>query len=297
MGDVLLLPRGLEFQVPAQLRVKLTPPNTTADDLAVTSLSRLNPSLELGSELSYFEVINDFSVDPATQTLTIPVHHFSLKSWVKYPPVFLVYEFQGGSGKFYEKGDLLFALTNATQGQFGKWFPGHTGLYLGTEFPNLDQNDGSTIMDSSYKGANPLKVVLGDGVDFKSLFTFRRGEGHIFMGARRPIGFTPTKEERKAIARWAVNAKGRPYSVIGGGPFVSGFGEILSQNPGRSELGEDFGSVLASGEEFPDRSQLSCAGFTEGSYEEGIGKEIVPEKSLMSIMTALNISKMMRPIR
>ena len=228
-------PPGLRFATPAILRIQLDVPVTDLDSIRVESLSPLNPPRNFGSEISYFEPITDFKL--TNNMIEVPITHFSFLQYRFEENLYGIFDFDG---KYMKKGDLIYALTNADNEKGGFWTPGHTGLYLGSTNSASTTNDGVTIIESTSRD-DALKQFV-DGVQFATLpnFKFLKGQ-HIFMGARRPLLFEPTDEERVRISAWATNLIGTPYASLG-----------------------------------TDSNGISCVGLTEGAYEAGTGKQVVP---------------------
>ena len=253
-GEAVFGPSGLKFQQPAILSIALPEPVDSADDLAVFSLSAQNPAINLGSEISHVQRVMDFSYDADTQTLQVPIQHFSLLGWVHEKKMYLVFDIPG---KYLKKGDLIYVLTGREPGAGAFWIPGHSGLYLGTQKPYSDENDGKTIIESTPRDLSRQQPE--DGVQFAELRDFKTLFGsHIYMGARRPR-FEVTDEQRNRIAAWAVDQLGEDYAKLGG-PF-------LYTGAAPQEL---FLAHVAG---------LSCTGLSEGAYEAGTGRQIVSQES------------------
>ena len=251
-GEFEMEPTGLVFNEPAIMRVKLPRSPTSLEELAVRSHSLNNPERNVGSELSYFQLLDDFLFDSTSQILQFNVPHFSQLAWNMENKVYLVFDFPG---KYLKKGDLLYALTDAqSAGIGGDWFPGHAGLYLGTKGKSDSSNDGQTIIEATFDEDARLQAgYSSNGVRFGNLEDFKKLHGHMYMGARRPLLFEVSDEDRDKIANWAIDQLGRPYSILFGGPWAN---------------------IWDSGNEY---NTITCAGLTEGAYENGMGREITPE--------------------
>ena len=257
--EIVFEPAGLTLAKPASVTVKFAQPDAVRDPM-VFWLSTENPPQPLGSEISQWRRVAAPTIDVAANTVSVPVGHFSVGSFVAsvlnggaqgvggainrfyfVEQSYLVFELDG---KYLKKGDLLYALSKAEVGSGHTWIPGHTGLFLGNRDPGSNFNDGQTVIEST-----PEDGPLGqtDGVQYGRLDKFMNLSGnHVFMGARRPL-FGLTETDRGTIANWAVAKLRVPYSKIGG-PFLA--------------TGSPFGG-------------LSCVGLTEGAYEAA-GKSIVP---------------------
>lgn len=260
--EIVFEPAGLMLAMPGSVTVKFTQPEAVRDPM-VFWLSGENAPLSLGSEVSQWRRVAAPTIDVAANTVSVPVKHFSLGSFISSIPntvaqgvggtinylafadqAYLVFELPG---TYLKKGDLLYTLSKADIGFGHTWIPGHTGLYLGNRNPGFNFNDGQTLIESTpadegLKTADGVQYGKLDGLNgFKNL-----SGNHIYIGARRPL-FKLTEAERTTIATWAVSKLGVPYSKVGG-PFVA--------------TGSPFGG-------------LSCVGLTEGAYEAA-GKSIVP---------------------
>jgi len=245
-GYMRVEPESLTLSKEAIVTLKYDP-NKISDTskISVLSYSASNPRIDLGSEISYFQFITPEAINTAESTVSFKTSHFSVFSYFWEYPAYLVL---GLPGRYLKKGDLIYVLTNAmTSTNDGAWFPGHTGLYLGTTNPDLNTNDGSTVIEST-----PIAPSLGqnqDGVQYSTLDNFKTLSGqHIFIGARRPKGITMTKDHRKAIAKYAIDKIGVGFRDVGGGSFLN----------------------------ISDSTKISCVGFTELAYSAG-GINIVPE--------------------
>jgi hypothetical protein len=110
-------------------------------------------------------------------------------------------------GKFLERSDLLYCLALLENSEDFTWFPGHVGLYLGTENTTDDIiNDGSTIIESV-----PGGVRIGDlQSDFINPYY------HIYLGPRRYDGEI-SELERLSIAELALNQNNKGYWLLGQG--------------------------------------------------------------------------------
>jgi len=250
-GEFEMEPTGLVFKEPGLMRVKLPRSPTNSEQLSVRSHSLNNPGRVVGRELSYFENIEDFNFNPEGQILEFKIMHFSQLTWDLENALNIVFEFPG---KYLKKGDLIYTLTDAQPAGGGDWYPGHAALYLGTQNKSDSKNDGQTIIEATFsEGARIGPLYGANGVRFGTLDGFKKLQGHMFMGARRPLLFDVTAEERGNIANWAIDQLGRPYSIVLGGPWAN-----LFDGPST-------------------RNSISCVGLTEGAYENGIGKEITAE--------------------
>lgn len=148
-------------------------------------VEKLNPELDLDNKIAQ-----------------IPISHHSFVCSFCQEKLYIVFDIPG---KHLKKGDLIYVLTERFTGSgTGKvgWLPGHTGLYLGTGDPESNENDGSTIIEST-----PPKVAFGNLDDFKTEYD------HIYMGAHRSA-IELTDENRTAIAEYAISRKGDDYGVV-----------------------------------------------------------------------------------
>lgn len=205
--------------------------------LHVVSMSSNNPEVNAGSEKHYFQDVAIQSQDTSKNTITVQMSHFSVLGYLWEEKAYLVLDIPG---KYLQKGDLLYVLTNASSDVNGSWIPGHTAIYLGTTDASSKSNDETTIIEST-----PKDTALGinkDGVQTNTLSTFKSLSGqHIYLGARRPLTTTLTKEQRTKIAQYALDrlSAGVGYRAIGGGPLLN----------------------------ISDNTKISCVGLTELAYE------------------------------
>lgn len=255
-GEVFLSPDGLTFSKPATLKVQVPGPPPAGHRFNVQLLSGLHPPLEVGGEVSYFQRITNYTFHPGSGQLEVPLNHFSAGLWSWSKDLYAVLDIPG---RFLNKGDLLYVLTRATEGQGGDWMPGHCGLYLGNQSGFSGENDGNTVIEST----QTRKAILGEvrfdklslgQTSFKSL-----GGTHIYMGARRPAHFDLTDNQRTDVAEWAISKIGQRYLIVGGGAFLANEASPIDG--------------------------YTCVGFTELAYEFGAGRRIVPSQTARILFT------------
>lgn len=265
-GDVLLSPEGLTFSKPVTLKLQLPGNPPDGYELGVELLSRENTQINVGGEISYFQSVTNYVFDPATSQLEIPLSHFSSAGWFLAKKLYAVLNIPG---KYLKKGDLIYVLTGADGGQGGTWYPGHVGLYLGAQSAFADANDGDTIIEATQTQGLSGQVrfdSLNRGLTaFESL-----NQTHIYLGARRPLNFDPTDNDRTEAADWAIGKLGQPYTLIGGGAFFA--------------------------DDAPLRDGFTCVGLTEQAYELGVGKRIVPWQAARIVFTPFRQFQWTRPV-
>ena len=267
-GDVLLSPEGLTFSQPVTLKLQLPANPPDGFDLGVELLSGENAPIDVGGETSYFQTVSNYLFNGASAQLEVPLSHFSGVSWFFAKKLYAVLNIPG---KYLKKGDLIYALTDATQGQGGTWYPGHCGLYLGTQSAISDVNDGDTIIESTQTHDIILGEVRFDSLHSSGLPAFDNLNGtHIYMGARRPLNFEPRDNERTEAADWAIAQLGKRYAIIGGGAFLANDAPLFDG--------------------------FTCVGLTEQAYEFGMGKRIVPWQAARVIFTPFRQFQWTRPV-
>lgn len=246
-GYIELGPDTVSLQKP--VTITYTYDDSKAGDetaLHVVSMSSSNPEVNVGSEKHYFQDVAIESQDTSKNTITVQMSHFSVLGYMWEEKAYLVLDIPG---EFLQKGDLIYALTGATgSSESGSWFPGHTGMYLGTTDASSKLNDGNTVIESTPKDTALQQTT--DGVQTSTLGKFKALFGqHIYLGARRPLTTTLTKEQRTKIVQYALDrlSAGVGYRSIGGGPLLN----------------------------IADNTKISCVGLTELAYEAA-GVNLVP---------------------
>jgi len=188
-----LLPHGLTFKKP----VIFTVPYIAENDKLNLPVAAFSISDAIWEEI---EILN---VDKLNKKVQLSVNHFSI--WlIQVQDFYLVVDIPG---KYLKKSDLLYCLALMEGSESFTWFPGHVGVYLGTNDKNdKETNDGSTIIES-----------IPGGVGFSTLESgFINPYYHIYMGPRRYIG-NISGEQRQSIAEYAINQNGKEYSLVGQG--------------------------------------------------------------------------------
>jgi hypothetical protein len=187
---LLLGPEGTIFSKPAKL-----------------TLSYANLQLKNSNSIEVFTCSNGVwerlsisDIDKKNKQVEIEIAHFSILLLKERLDLYLTVDIPG---QFLKKGDLIYALALTTGYEDFYWFPGHAALYLGTNNPNDNSNDGQTIIESS-----------PDKVQFNTLSTFINASYHLFMGARRYDG-SISYNQRTQIATFGINQLDKPYSLVG----------------------------------------------------------------------------------
>jgi len=255
-GDVFLAPDGLTFSQPATLTVR-TPGGVPAGHRPMVQLlSGTHAALDVGGEASLFRPITNFTFHPGNGRLEIPLSHFSVGLWSWAKDLYAVLELPG---RHLLKGDLLYVLTGAANGQGGDWMPGHCGLYLGTRNALSGENDGSTLVESTQTHGGVLGVVRFERLSTDLTGFLNLNGTHISMGARRPARFDLSDNQRTEVADWAINKVGQRYLIIGGGPLLANEVDLVEG--------------------------YTCVGLTELAYEFGAGRAIVPSQAARILFT------------
>ena len=184
-----LLPHGLEFNQP----ISLTLPYQNNPNNVQCSLEAYSQSQE---RIEGLKILN---IDQNLKIAQLKITHFSCIILWDTPQIQLVVDIPG---KYLRKGDLLYTLTyNDFDNNKFHWFPGHVGLYLGTEDPSSISNDGKKIIESVYD------------VHYSSMSDFINASNHLYVGARRYNGFVSVDNQNK-IADYAIQQWGKPWNVF-----------------------------------------------------------------------------------
>jgi hypothetical protein len=223
-------PDGLTLDVPATLRLPYQSFQNVPDKrIAVYSTGGSNVRSSNTVYPEKWERLPISSINSSQKFVEVQVRHFSFFSTIFDRPLDLIL---GIPGKYLQKCDLIYCLAETQANNGWHWFPGHAAMFLGVATGNLTTNDGSTIIESSPP----------DGVKLWTLSGFKDASYHLYMGARRYNG-SISSSEATSIATYAIDKKGKGYSLIGEGNIFN--------------------------------NKYSCVGLTEASYDEG-GKSIIP---------------------
>ncbi len=189
--------------------------------------------------------------------IKIEVNHFSDLKLIYDIPLDLIMDIPG---KYLKKGDLIYAMTYEKYiwgpDETFDWFPGHCGLYLGTETKDSFDNNGRTTIESSPWKDKP------DGVQFSDFSHFKGVNYHLYMGARRYNG-SLSDDNRTKIAGYAIDKIGHGWSKIGEGNIIEG--------------------------------SYSCVGMTEASYDDA-GKSIIEPVFEFPFITPIEQYKLTIPV-
>lgn len=233
---------------PATVTLKYDPNKVGADqEIVIGIVGGATPSEEASSsEVSVVQYITPEAIDSSRGTITVKTSHFSFVWAFCQDKAYLVFDFGDENDyKYLKPGDIVYSLTGARGSgrgfsYNGSWNTGHVAIYLGTvEGIGINHLIESTV-NKDLTGINGVQYGRSD--HFKS-----EGQGHIYMGARRPKDTALTDELRAAIVKNAKAKLGWPY-------FYINF--------------DSFGVPLASGALAGPKTGITCVALVENSYNE-----------------------------
>jgi len=187
-----LEPEGLIYNSPVTLEIPIS--NMAKLDTSVFSVYTVHND-------QYEETIS--TINTQKQQVQITINHHSWLSLFYTQKLYIVLNIPG---EYLRKGDLIYIMETVYPfTDVFTWFPGHTGLYLGTTDPQSNANNGQIIVES----------VPPNGVGTDESFNkFREDSEHLYMGARRYNG-TTTDQDRTEIATFGIEKIGACYWPIG----------------------------------------------------------------------------------
>lgn len=217
-------PDGLVSNTPMTLKIPVTTEliSNSTKVVNVYILSNESPTLDFGTEqLKAEKLVTTLSgnLDIGT-TLDVNISHFSQIRKVIQDPLYLSFYLPS---KYLKEGDIVTFLSfenyvNNTDGF--DWFPGHTAMIT-----NPDK-------------ANDMIEAMPPYVRMWNLSKSSYNEGHIYMGARRPIKHTLSDEDRKNVVDFSKKQLGKKWEFVNSNEWFSS-----------------------------DYTSFSCVGLVEASYE------------------------------
>lgn len=188
------------------------------------------------------------ALDPAANTVSVLVEHFSWRLYYIDKPLYLTLEIPG---KFLRPGDVLVRMQGYAPNCNGEavWFPGHTGIYsttVGTEEAIIESNSYENARDWGCGG-------WSGGVRKQTLRQFLDATCGFYMGARRKAGVTVAQQQ--SARDYAAARLGKGYLVVGQGNVQGNCYSCV----GLVEAGYDHAgaSIVPTAEEFPFITPLS----------------------------------------
>ena len=196
--------------------IKLEPDGLIYNSPTILELPYTNPTRIDSSLLSAFTARDgifenlESTIDQQRNVVIVTIPHHSFVSLFLTQNLYCVIDIPG---KYLLKGDLIYAMTKA--GIKKSWFPGHTGLYLGTKDPLSNSNDGQVVIQSE-----PNTVHMN-----KTFTSFKSGDDndHIYMGARRFNGTTTNQNPTTSDAKTTDGS--------GTGSFTSNITGLTANTP------------------------------------------------------------------
>jgi hypothetical protein len=219
-------PSGLTFKTPATLRVPYDKVNGVQPIISGFMASPAQPIRKAGLELTNAVGLDAVARDEGNGTIDVILPHFTFVMVLIQVDRY-IYVVPEIPSRYLQPADMLFVLTLGDSDPGPNWNPGHVGIFTGGSMACLPPSS-----DSLVESTPPM-------VRTHNLMSFRTGNGHQYLGARRPAGTALSSTERKSVTDFCSMQVGKPYSLVFGQGNVGSSDPMagLSLNGGFSCIG------------------------------------------------------------
>lgn len=187
---VVLEPSGLVLSRPAQIEVAFDPAfGADPEGLQLYTTTTAEGGWASSGERSGLDPL-DTTINEATGTASAMISHFSSIHLQHHPAIYVALDIHR---RYLEPGDILYALTGGVSFAGARDWPIHVGLFAGGNRVVESTLPTDNCSDGFFPGVgeNPFSGESG--------FTTLCGE-HIYLGARRPQGWTEEMGEQAVEA-------------------------------------------------------------------------------------------------